>query len=245
MQSPNLRLCQARSQNRELSRASGPAHPPPETGRQGVGGNQSQKGAMVAPERHHLPNCKQALLLTKTTWDSGWSTSAGRVAARDQLPRRDTRHTWEGASIVHSENQAAGTGEAIRCTPYLGVTALTKDLVTWAARTWEGHQTQAQPSLHLCGAPENLSLSNLDLGSKCNPGPASDSSRQSSIEPEKCRMKAHTQRAGANPGRLKPCEHFPYTPVVFVCSVAPSWQHDWTSKPEKVTTITPLCQGRN
>ena len=32
-------------------------------------------------------------LLTKTSWDSGWLTSTGRVTARDELPRRDTRHT--------------------------------------------------------------------------------------------------------------------------------------------------------
>ena len=37
--------------------------------------HQSQKGAITAPERHHLPNCKQASLLTKTSWDSGRSTS--------------------------------------------------------------------------------------------------------------------------------------------------------------------------
>ena len=49
MKSPNLRLCQACSQNRELSRASGLAHPPPETGRQGQpeseGGNSGPREA--------------------------------------------------------------------------------------------------------------------------------------------------------------------------------------------------------
>ena len=57
-----------------------------------VTGSQSQKGAIAAPERHDLRNCKQASLLTKTSWDSGQSTS-----------------TWEGAPVVHPENQAAGT----------------------------------------------------------------------------------------------------------------------------------------
>ena len=61
--------------------------------RQAGEGSQSQKGAIMAPERHPIPNCKQTSLLTKTSWDSGWLTSARRVAARDQLPRRDTRHT--------------------------------------------------------------------------------------------------------------------------------------------------------
>ena len=31
---------------------------------------------IAAQERHYLPNCKQASLLTKTSWDSGRSTSA-------------------------------------------------------------------------------------------------------------------------------------------------------------------------
>ena len=53
---------------------------------------------------------------------------------------------------------------------------LAKHLVTRAARIWEGHKTQAQPSLYLCGVPENLNLSGLDLGSAYNPGPAFDSS---------------------------------------------------------------------
>ena len=45
---------------------------------------------------------------------------------------------------------------------------------------------QAQPSLRLCGVPEYLNLSGLDLGSAYNPGPASDSSQQSNLEPEQC-----------------------------------------------------------
>ena len=59
-------------------------------------GSQSWKWAITAPERHYLPNCKQASLLTKTSWGSGQSSSA-----------------WEGEPVVHPENQAAGTGEAI------------------------------------------------------------------------------------------------------------------------------------
>ena len=40
-----------------------------------VTGSQSQKGAISAPERYYLPNCKQASLLTKTFWGSGQSSS--------------------------------------------------------------------------------------------------------------------------------------------------------------------------
>ena len=71
---------------------------------------------------------------------------------------------------------------------------LAKHLVTWAAQTWEGHKTQAQPSLHLWGLPEYLNLSSLDLGSAYNAGLASDSSQQSNLEPKQCRHGKHTCR---------------------------------------------------
>ena len=58
--------------------------------------------------------------LTKTPWDSGWLTSARRVAARDQLPRRDIWHTGDGRTRCHPGHRAAGTREGIRRTPYLG-----------------------------------------------------------------------------------------------------------------------------
>ena len=111
-----LRHHQAHSQNKGLSRASrlrtglSPA-------REAGEGSQSWKGAIAAPERHHLPNCKQASLLTKTSWGSGQLAFAGRVAARDQLPRRDTQPTRECVTVVHPENGVAGTGEAISHSP--------------------------------------------------------------------------------------------------------------------------------
>ena len=135
----------------------------------------------MAPERHPLPNCKQALLLTKTSWDSGWLTSAGRVIARDQPPE-DTHGTPEKALPLYTqktEHQGWGRRKVT-------ATTLAKHLVILAAQTWEGHKMQAQPSLCLCGVPEYLNLSGLDLGSAYNPGPASDSSWQSNLEPKQC-----------------------------------------------------------
>ena len=74
MNSPNLRHCQARSQNKGLSkyqrRASRLRTGPFPAGDKQARGSQSQKVAIAAPERHPLPNCKQASLLTKTSWDS-------------------------------------------------------------------------------------------------------------------------------------------------------------------------------
>ena len=71
---------------------------------------------------------------------------------------------------------------------------LAKHLVTRAAQIWEGHKTQAQPSLCLWGLPKYLNLSGLDLGSAYNPKPASDSSWQSNLEPKQCRQRKHTHR---------------------------------------------------
>ena len=39
---------------------------------------------------------------------------------------------------------------------------------------------------------------------------------------------------------LRHCEH---TPVLFVCSVPPSPQHDLTSEPKKVSTTAPFVSG--
>ena len=43
-------------------------------------------------------------------------------------------------------------------------------------------------------APEYLNLSGLDLGGACSPGPASDGSRWSNLEPELCGQGGHTHR---------------------------------------------------
>ena len=55
-------------------------------------------------------------------------------------------------------------------------------------------QNAGPTKLFLCGVPKNLNLSGLNLGSACNPGPASDSSWQSNLEPEQCRLGKHTCR---------------------------------------------------
>ena len=65
---------------------------------------------------------------------------------------------------------------------------------TWATQTWEGHKMQTQPSLHLWGLPECLSLSGLDLGGACSPGLTSNGSWWSNLEPEQCAL-----WAGAGP----------------------------------------------
>ena len=59
-------------------------------------------------------------LLTKSSWDPGQLTSARRVAVKDQLPRGDTRQTWDDTVTAPPGNRAAGTREVIRHTAHLG-----------------------------------------------------------------------------------------------------------------------------
>ena len=51
-------------------------------------------------------------LLTMSSWDPGWFTSARSVTAWDQLPRGDTWHTWETKQF--------GPGRFIKCKLHLG-----------------------------------------------------------------------------------------------------------------------------
>ena len=103
----------------------------------------------------------------------------------------------------------------------------------WAAQTWEGHKRQAQQSLRLCGVPENKNLSGLDLGSAYNPGPTLDSSPAEQPGAWAVQTgKARPPWVGANPVWSIHCEHAPRMPVMFICSVPPSPQHDRTSEPK-------------
>ena len=182
--SSNLRHCWPAHRTKDWANTRGElagsrlAHLPPGAERQ-VGDSQSQKArGKLSPRDGILYQIwAGSQLLTESSWDPERLTSARRVGAtRDQFPRGDTRHTWEGTPTLHPGNRAAGTRKVIRCTAPPGESELTKHLVVWAARTWEGHKTQAQLSLSLCGVPENLNLSSLDLGSAYNLGPALDGS---------------------------------------------------------------------
>ena len=164
----------------------GLAHPLLETGRQGQpepeGGNRGPREASY--------NKLQADFLANQDFLGFWMVDI-RQEGRSQRSASEKR---EDVPVVHPENQAAGMGEGISHSLQLGATTCTKYLVTWAAQTWDWCKTQSQPSLGLCGVPENLNLSGLNLASECKLGPASDSSRQSNLESEQCRLGKHTHR---------------------------------------------------
>ena len=183
-------------------------------------GSQSQKGAIAAPERHYLPNYKQVSLVTKTSWGSGQSS------------------TWEGAPVVHPENRAAGTGEA-------------------KSRSDHTHQTHHHPNFSELGRTQNagptesvpLRTTWVSEPERLRPGrcmqPRAGLRWFPAKQPRAWAVwagRVHTPWAGAGPVWLSHQEH---TPVLFVCSVPPSPQCDWTSEPKIVSTTAPLCQGGN
>ena len=181
--------------------------------------SQSWKGTIAAPERHYLPNCKQASLLTKTSWGSGQSTFA-----------------WEGAPVVHPENRVAGMGEVISCSDRV-------HQIPHHLNCWEGHKMQAQPSLHLWGLPEYLNLSGLDLGDAFSPGLAMESSWWSNIEPEQCVQGGHLRhergqtQCGWDTASTCQCYLF--------ASSLPSHRATEQVSLKKCPPPPSLCQGRN
>ena len=233
--SPNLRHCRPTHRTKDWENTRGelascrPAHPPLE-----AGGRQPEPERGKLGPREGIPYQTVSRLPVANQDFLGFWTVDILQEGRSQRLAPQKRHMaylrWH--TSCHPVNQVAGTGKVIRRTTSKE-SALAKHLVTWPAWTWEGHNMQAQPSLRLCGVPKILNLRGLDLRSACNPGPALDSSL---AEPPGAWAvqtgKAHTPWAGANPVWPRHCEHSPHKPVIFVCSVPPSPQHDWTSEPK-------------
>ena len=135
MKSPNLRNCQARSKNKGLSeyerRARWLQISPSPTGDRDAGGGQPEleRGKLGPREASSTKLQAGTQSLTKTAWDSVWLTSARRVTARDQLPRRHIWHTGDGHTRAHPGNRAAVTGEVMRHTPHQG---RQRSPITWS-----------------------------------------------------------------------------------------------------------------
>ena len=140
------RLClgtkEGLSNSREELAGGRQAHPLLEAGGGGEG-----KGANSAPEMASPTKLQTGSQFLTKDKDSGWLTSAGRVAARDQLPRTDTRRTQPACAETE-----AGTAERIRRT--LGECA--RQAPGCLSCSGQGrHKTQARTSLRFCGVPEN------------------------------------------------------------------------------------------
>ena len=133
-------------------------------------GNLGPRDSILYQTASRLPVANQVFL-------GSWTVDIRQegCSLRSAPQRRHKAHLRR-CSTAYPGNWAAGTREVIRWHHPPGESVLAKHLVTWTAWTWEGHKTPAQMSLCLCGVPENLNLSGLDLGRVRNPGPALGSS---------------------------------------------------------------------
>ena len=163
--------------------------PPPEIGRQGQpepeGGNRGPREA------------------------SSTKLQAGFIANQDFLGFWMVDIHWEGCSqrSAPQKRHMAHLRRCAGCTPRKlssrdgGDGKLQPSIGGDHTRQAPGHmscsdlgraQNSTQTSQSLCGVPEYLNLSGLDLGSAYNTGPASERSWQSNLEPKQCRQGKHT-----------------------------------------------------
>ena len=199
----------------------GPAHTPP-TPSQEAGGR--GKGQTQPQRRHPLPSCKQASSLSpKTSWDSGWLTSAGRVTARNQLLRR---HTWP----VRGNWGWAGGGDKAHCTRGEGARQAPGCL-----SCSEGQGTKRRPNRG-CTFVEDP-----ETGTARNSGPAPWRAAWSLSSVD---GKAHTCERGQNQCGWNTAG--PLHTRQWHLSAAPSLPAARLNKqPKQETTSAHLCQGRN
>ena len=137
-----------------------------QTGRLATARTRRQGAAAIsAPEMASSTKLWGSQLLTTSSWDPRWLTSARSVAAWDQCPRGDTQHTWDGALEVSPGNQAAGTGEVIKTH---GPPGTVHSPSTWSPELL-GPGKYIKCKAHLgqcpCRAPRSLSI--VDPGSTC------------------------------------------------------------------------------
>ena len=100
--SSNLRHCQAHSQNKGLSEyqrrvswlQTGPS---PTRGREAGGGQPEPERGNLGPKDSILHQTASRLPVANQMFLGSWTVDIHWVTARDQLPRGDTGHMWDGA----------------------------------------------------------------------------------------------------------------------------------------------------
>ena len=82
-------------------------------------GSQSWKGAIAAPERHYLQNCKQASLLTKTSWglDGQHLTEKVRWLYTQNTEQRGGDKSQQLRLPNTSSPELLGPGKGTKCRP--------------------------------------------------------------------------------------------------------------------------------
>ena len=137
--SSNLRHCQAHSQNKGLSeyqRRVSQLHtgPSPTRGREAGGGQPEPERGNLGPKDSILHQTASRLPVANQMFLGSWTVDIHWVAARDQLPRGNTRaHVgWCSRCAPRKPSGWDWGGDKMHCTP--GESALTKHLVTRAGK---------------------------------------------------------------------------------------------------------------
>ena len=79
-----------------------------------------RQGVISAPETASSTKLwAGSQFLTMSSWDPGRLTSVRSVTGRDQLPRGETRHTWDGALMAYLELSGWDWGGDLRYTAHL------------------------------------------------------------------------------------------------------------------------------
>ena len=164
-------------------------------------------------------------------WDTGWFTSARRVAAWDQLPTETQGTPNAILSRSTQETERPGPGRWLRHTAHLGQCSCQAS-ARLSCSDWERHKMHIQPSLCPCRVPKNLDLRGLDLQRTRNTGPTLDSALQSTLETEQCRPGRHTPLwAGQTQCGLYTAST-PHTHHNICLQFSSPQQHNWTSEPK-------------
>ena len=197
--SPNLRHFLAHSQNKGLStrELAGCALA---GDREACGGSQSQKGAISAPEGHPLQNCKQAPICLPRLLGilGGWHPP--RESQQGSAPQKRHMAYLRRAHLLPPRKPSGWVGGGDKTHHTWGWLCSPS---TWSPELLGPRKGTRGRSNRVWAFVEylrsNLNQSGLDLGSARIPGPTSDSSRQSNLEPEQCRLGKHTHRERAKP----------------------------------------------
>ena len=194
--SPNLRHRQARSQNKGLSRASWLQTGPSPTGDRQARAARA-KGGNCGPREASYTKLQADFIanqdflgfwMVDIHWEGHSQRTAPQKRHRTHLRRcaRCTPKKLSGCDGGDDKTQPSTGGDCdhqapghLRCSDLRQAqnAGPTKSALLWSTRE-----------------PETKKQRGLDLGNAGNPGPASDSSRQSNLEPEQCRLGKHTRR---------------------------------------------------
>ena len=240
IKSSNLRHCQPTHRTKDWGNTRGElagyglAHPLLEAERQ-AGDSQSQQGAISAPETASSTKLRAgSQLLTKFSWD-GWHLPGG--SQPEISSPEETHGTLEMVLLLctqETEHLGRGGGNKMHC-PIWGECACQAPSFLSCEGLGRAQNTGWTKSVPLWNIqepePEWLRPGKcIQAGAGFREFPCRATWSVSSIDWESTHAVT-----GGNPSVARHCEDsglMPYMPVIFVCSVLPSPQHNWTSEPK-------------